>query len=31
LDSSNWRRCANYEKSSLDYKLSKKLRSNPDL
>jgi hypothetical protein len=27
----NWRRCPNYDKSSYDEKLSKKLRTNPDL
>jgi len=31
LNSSNWRRCANYDKRSFDEKVSKKLRSNPDL
>jgi hypothetical protein len=27
----NWRRCANYDKCSYEYKLSKKIRTNPDL
>jgi len=27
----NWKRCANYEKSSYDQKVTKKLRPNPDL
>lgn len=31
LSSSEWRRCANYEKSSFDEKVSKRERSNPDL
>ena len=31
LSSSNWRNCANYSNSSRDQKISKKLRSNPDL
>jgi len=31
LDSYNWRNCANYTNRSIDEKLSKKLRSNPDL
>jgi len=28
---SNWRKCTNYEKSSLDQKVTKKIRQNPDL
>jgi len=31
LSSDNWRRCTNYENRSFDEKVSKKLRSNPDL
>jgi len=31
LSSDNWRRCANYDKSSYDYRVSKRLRPNPDL
>jgi hypothetical protein len=31
LSDYNWKRCANYERSSIDVKVSKKLRPNPDL
>ena len=31
LDGGNWRRCVNYERRSLDEKVNKRLRSNPDL
>jgi hypothetical protein len=31
LTSDNWTRCANYEKSSYDQKVTKKLRPNPEL
>jgi hypothetical protein len=31
LTSDNWKRCANYTNRSRDEKVSKKLRSNPDL
>jgi len=31
LSGSNWRNCANYTNRSFDEKVSKKLRSNPDL
>jgi len=31
LTSDNWRHCVNYENRSLDERLSKKLRTNPDL
>jgi hypothetical protein len=31
LTSDNWKRCANYDRRSLDEKIAKKLRSNPDL
>jgi hypothetical protein len=31
LTSDNWRHCANYENRSLDERLSKRLRPNPDL
>ena len=31
LSSDDWRHCANYEKRSLDEKVSKRLRPNPDL
>jgi hypothetical protein len=31
LTSSNWKQCPNYTNRSLDEKIQKKLRSNPDL
>jgi len=31
LSSNNWKQCANYYNRSLDEKMNKKLRSNPDL
>jgi len=31
LSTDNWRRCANYDRKSLEEKLSKRLRPNPDL
>ena len=31
LDSNNWKSCPNYENSSLEQKVSKRLRTNPDL
>jgi len=31
LSNDNWKRCANYEKRSYDEKVSKRLRSNPEL
>ncbi|GBU25511.1 hypothetical protein R83H12_02154 [Fibrobacteria bacterium R8-3-H12] len=31
LSSDNWKRCPNYETRSYDEKVSKRLRSNPDL
>ena len=31
LTSDNWKRCVNYTNRSFDEKVSKKLRSNPDL
>jgi len=31
LSSDNWRRCENYTRRSFDEKVSKKLRTNPDL
>jgi hypothetical protein len=31
LNSSNWRNCVNYSNRSYDEKVSKRLRSNPDL
>jgi len=31
LSSSNWKDCANYTNRSFDEKVSKKLRTNPDL
>jgi len=29
--SSNWRRCANYEKASYETRMQKQVRSNPDI
>jgi hypothetical protein len=31
LDSSNWKGCENYTRRSIDEKLNKRLRSNPEL
>ena len=31
LDSNNWRHCPNYTGRSLDEKVNKRVRSNPDL
>jgi len=31
LSSDNWRRCENYDRSSYDVKVSKRVRPNPDL
>ena len=31
LNSSNWKRCANYDNRSYEAKVSKRIRPNPDL